>query len=416
MAEENVVHLHERELREREARIEQAEKSYQIMGRELAAINTSQLYRDQYPTFEEYCIKRWELAGRRAYQLIDAATFAEKLNNCSVLPPIRESHIRPLLILAEADRLTVWGGVLAQAGNDPRQINATMVQAAVDRFQPTTARTTKTGKPRKPRTPKMTTTTTAPATGTTGTGQTATNPLGREPHAPGTTPHVADAAKPEPAPEPEATDTAEPEPETATGTRRKTAAPKTDAAREAVRALLLAGKPINREEIAARCGSTVHGVQLAQWSEEGKLEGYATGHAAGLEDAIANGSVLSASAQQKLDAHINRETRRLAAEHAARMAQIEEDIRLAVVAQGKAYGEEMLALSKKARETEAQWRRLIDRHHHLFTVEEYKAIRRCLHPDTLDQNGERNVTPERLAIAFNLFKEKKFLLTGQEED
>jgi predicted HAD superfamily Cof-like phosphohydrolase len=400
---ENVVHLHQRELEEREAKIEQAEKSYLVMGRELAAINTSRLYRDHYTTFEEYCEKRWEIARRTAYQFIDAAAFGEMCATAHIFIPAREKHIRPLLGLVDADRLTVWGGVLAQTGNDPKQVTEAIVKAAVARFVPTTPKTTKTGKIRKPRTPKMSTASTAGVAGT----ERATNPLGREPHAPGTTPHVATANKPEPAPEQPVTATGRPE---LLSRRKKQAAPKTDLVRDAVRELLLAGKTINREEIAAQYKSSEKAVQLAHCSELGRIEGFAEGHAAGIEAAIADSSILSVSAQQKLDAHIARETRRLAAEHAARMAQIDEDVRQRVVSEGRAYGEEMLTLSKKARRTEAQWRSLINRHHHLFTAEQYTAILRCLHPDSRDA-----VSPERLGTAFNLFKEKKFLMTGEED-
>ena len=64
-------------------RIEQAEKGYLVMGRELSAINTSRLYRKG----------RWEISRRRAYQFIDAAAFAEMCINIHISVPARESHI-----------------------------------------------------------------------------------------------------------------------------------------------------------------------------------------------------------------------------------------------------------------------------------------------------------------------------------
>jgi hypothetical protein len=56
---------------------------------------------------EEYCEQRWEIAKVTAWQLIDAAEFAEKVRNCELSVPTRESHIRPLLARLEKRRRSV---------------------------------------------------------------------------------------------------------------------------------------------------------------------------------------------------------------------------------------------------------------------------------------------------------------------
>lgn len=44
-----------------------------VTGFALAEIRDSKLYRQDYATFEDYCQSRWDLARRRAYQLIEAS-------------------------------------------------------------------------------------------------------------------------------------------------------------------------------------------------------------------------------------------------------------------------------------------------------------------------------------------------------
>lgn len=121
-------------LKEREGRIERAERDgYLVRGRELAAIRDGKLYRERYQTFEAYCETRWEMTIRRAEQLMAAAEFGEKANNCSLPIPAREGHIRPLLTgkLDGDDRLAVWQEVLDAAGGQPRNVKAADVANAV---------------------------------------------------------------------------------------------------------------------------------------------------------------------------------------------------------------------------------------------------------------------------------------------
>jgi hypothetical protein len=65
--------------------------------------------------------ERLELAKQTACQLIGAATFAERVRNCGLQVPSRESHIRPLLgrLEADDDRIAVWRDVLAAQGSRP---------------------------------------------------------------------------------------------------------------------------------------------------------------------------------------------------------------------------------------------------------------------------------------------------------
>ena len=124
-------------LDEREQRIETAERdAYVVRGRELGAIRNDQSWKQRYnlATFEEYCEQRWEMTKVHAHHLMNAAVFAEKVNNCLLQVPSRESHIRPLLarLQADEDRITVWRDVLANAGG--AKLKAQDVDNAITRF------------------------------------------------------------------------------------------------------------------------------------------------------------------------------------------------------------------------------------------------------------------------------------------
>ena len=74
---------------ELEAVIEANMKGFVLVGMALAKIRDQRLYRIQYPTFEDYLLRVWDMARARAYQLMEAADvhgnlkgFLENVNNC----------------------------------------------------------------------------------------------------------------------------------------------------------------------------------------------------------------------------------------------------------------------------------------------------------------------------------------------
>ena len=67
----------EREERERLEKI--VEKSFYSAGKALKDLRDKKLYRDQYPTFEEYCRVRFGFQRRHPYQLINAAAVVDNL-------------------------------------------------------------------------------------------------------------------------------------------------------------------------------------------------------------------------------------------------------------------------------------------------------------------------------------------------
>ncbi|GAC1472022.1 MAG: hypothetical protein NVS2B14_17370 [Chamaesiphon sp.] len=79
-------------------------QSYLKAGLALALIHEQKLYKENYRSFEEYALKRWDIKVNYAYKLINAARGTQHL--CTVvqdLPfevvPINERQARPLSCL-----------------------------------------------------------------------------------------------------------------------------------------------------------------------------------------------------------------------------------------------------------------------------------------------------------------------------
>jgi len=115
---------------------------------------------------------------------------------------------------------------------------------------------------------------------------------------------------------------------------------------------------------------------------------------------------LSLSAQAKLEATKRMLERKLNAEYAARMRNIDEEVRQRVLSEGKEYLAYLQEERKTANTTIELYRERINNNKPLFSPGQFKTILMCLHPD-----GER--TAEKLSDAFRLFNGKKLQLTGE---
>lgn len=117
-------------------RFEAAERNHYLeRGLALLELRDERAYRDhKYDTFDACCEQHLELTPRRAGQLIAAAQLGQKLNNCSLNLPSRESHIRPLVerLEQDEDRISVWRDVLATTNGV--KIKAKDVDDAIGRF------------------------------------------------------------------------------------------------------------------------------------------------------------------------------------------------------------------------------------------------------------------------------------------
>lgn len=141
-------------------------KGFVLVGMALAQIKEERLYRVQYPTFEEYLLKVWDMARATAYRLIEAADVHANLkgllesaseDNCSqislpedvthgrqtvdVLLPQNERQARPLTLFAAEEQREIWLEVLDKASASGSKITANfIIQIILERQRKATER------------------------------------------------------------------------------------------------------------------------------------------------------------------------------------------------------------------------------------------------------------------------------------
>jgi hypothetical protein len=79
-------------------------EKFLLAGRALLEIKTRRLYRQEYSTFQDYCMKRWAISERRGLDLVRSTAVAENLlagpagmSGDAPLPPdLSENVMRPL--------------------------------------------------------------------------------------------------------------------------------------------------------------------------------------------------------------------------------------------------------------------------------------------------------------------------------
>lgn len=114
---------------ELEGTIARHKESFFKVGFALQEIRDGRLYRETYSSFDEYLKNRWGFARDYASKLIMAAVAGEKLstvvdssNGKIEVTPLRETQVRVIKNLPEADRLTVWRkGVELSGGTQPTE-------------------------------------------------------------------------------------------------------------------------------------------------------------------------------------------------------------------------------------------------------------------------------------------------------
>lgn len=122
-------------LQETEKVIETGLGQFLAVGQALSEINRSQLYRESFPTFEEYCNVRWNLGSNYAYRLIASADCAAGLKEAAkakgykVLPS-NESQVRPLTKLKPKRQVTAWNRAVKAAKG--KNVTAEVVEKIVN--------------------------------------------------------------------------------------------------------------------------------------------------------------------------------------------------------------------------------------------------------------------------------------------
>lgn len=113
-----------------------ADLAFWVRGRMMATINSAELHREKYKTFEEYCRHEWELSPSRVYQLIDAWELAEYLATTltqeGVKPKLNEGQVRELLGFARRHGNEAAARVYQMVGRGGRRVTAKLLATVVD--------------------------------------------------------------------------------------------------------------------------------------------------------------------------------------------------------------------------------------------------------------------------------------------
>lgn len=123
-----------------EATVEKGLRAFWKIGQALRLIRDKRLYRENYPTFEEYCLNRWEISRRSVDHLIAAASVYENFeNHGSQILPANERQVRPLTALPPEQQLEVWNQVVTTAPEG--KITSTHVAQVVKEYKLTIKQT-----------------------------------------------------------------------------------------------------------------------------------------------------------------------------------------------------------------------------------------------------------------------------------
>ena len=120
-------------LRECEETIRSNITAFVAVGRALRRIRDERLYREHYPTFEEYLKDRWDISRARGYELITGAVVVANLSAIADKRlPMNEAQVRPLKVLKPDQQRQVWQQVVTTAPNG--KVSARWVAQKVRQF------------------------------------------------------------------------------------------------------------------------------------------------------------------------------------------------------------------------------------------------------------------------------------------
>lgn len=94
-------------LKSYESVIEKGLSTFYEVGSALLQIRDCRLYRTDHKTFEAYCEKKWQIARRTAYQLMEAASVVDDVRH-GAQTPHTERQARPLSSIPREARAEAW--------------------------------------------------------------------------------------------------------------------------------------------------------------------------------------------------------------------------------------------------------------------------------------------------------------------
>ncbi|MBE9227843.1 hypothetical protein IQ264_20690 [Phormidium sp. LEGE 05292] len=116
-----------------EVTVERGLRAFWEIGQALGQIRDRHLYRQGYRTFDDYCINRWEMSRRSAYQLIEAARVYENVRHGAHFLPANERQTRPLVTLPPEKQQEAWAKAVSTAPNG--RVTSTHVAQIAKEYQ-----------------------------------------------------------------------------------------------------------------------------------------------------------------------------------------------------------------------------------------------------------------------------------------
>lgn len=170
---------------------------------------------------------------------------------------------------------------------------------------------------------------------------------------------------------------------------------KHQATRQRIRPAVTAGETVSRKKLAEELGVGENTIQRAEQYEQGRLEG--------LEDAIglAAAKVLSMTAREKIKAALRQQLR-------AQRIEFEQRVAAEYTARVKKQFPDLEKMEREARDEKRTYERLLRESKKLGTLEEWKNLMVCLHPDT-----RRTASDEKFDAALTWVMKRKFAITGE---
>lgn len=188
------------------------------------------------------------------------------------------------------------------------------------------------------------------------------------------------------------------------GNRQKASKPKRKTPQEKFKAAAQARRNGKSQTEAAKDAglNSPQSVKIAEAYEEGWSDC--------LEQLDVDPDTLALSAKAKLEVAKRMIQRKLEAEHAARMRNVNEEVRQRVLKEGKEHLARLNEMEAKAREAEKTYRDFFNQQPKLLTVDQWKLIMLCVHEDT-----SAGASAAKRHAASQLLNEKRFALTGEKK-
>lgn len=127
--------LEKSRLSECESIIEKSMSSFYDMGIALREIRELKLYKEEYSTFDEYCVAKWSIKKDYANKVIGSSDVIDNLNTIVSVLPKSEGQTRPLTKLKDPEiQKQAWHDVVKESEETHAPITAKKVEEVVGRY------------------------------------------------------------------------------------------------------------------------------------------------------------------------------------------------------------------------------------------------------------------------------------------